>query len=103
MIETARRAVGVHRATEIFYEEICQDPEKELRRLLDPLDIPVVETDLSALQDVRHDLGGSPRFEGAERRTLQLDERWRDEMPQEALDLFERRAGELNRFRGYKD
>ena len=103
MIETARRAVGVHRATEVFYEDVCRDPEKELRRLLDPLDIPVVETDLSALEDVRHDIGGSPRFEGAERRTLQLDERWRDEMPQEALDLFERRAGELNRFRGYKD
>ncbi|MDE0893033.1 MAG: hypothetical protein OSB14_12690, partial [Planctomycetota bacterium] len=61
------------------------------------------ETDLGALAGTRHDIGGSPRFEGAERRALQLDERWREEMPKDALELFERRAGELNRFRGYKD
>jgi hypothetical protein len=103
MIETARRAVGVHKATEASYEELCRDPKGELQRLLAPHGVPVVETDLGALEGARHDIGGSPRFEGAERRTLQLDERWREEMSKEALELFERRAGELNRFRGYKD
>ena len=103
MIETARRGVGIHKATEASYEDVCRDPEGQLRRLLAPFGIPVVETDLGALAGTRHDIGGSPRFEGAERRALQLDERWREEMPKDALELFERRAGDLNRFRGYKD
>ena len=103
MIETARRAVGVHRATEASYEEICADPRGQLERLLSLFHIPVETVDLGALSELRHDIGGSPSFQGAERRTLQLDERWRDEMPAEALEHFEQRAGELNRFRGYKD
>ena len=103
LIETARRAIGLHKATELLYEDLCKDPVRELERLLSPHKARVETTDLSLLPDVRHDLGGSPTFKGAERREIQLDERWREELPQEVLEEFERRAGRLNRFRGYTD
>jgi len=103
LIETARRAIGLHKATELLYEDLCRDPARELERLLSPHKIPLETADLSRLPDVRHDIGGSPTFKGAERREIKLDERWREELPREALEEFERRAGRLNRFRGYKD
>lgn len=103
LIETARRAIGLHKATELLYEDLCRDPARELERLLSPHKIPVDTTDLSDLPDLRHDIGGSPTFKGAERREIKLDERWREELPQEVLEEFERRAGPLNRFRGYTD
>ena len=103
MIETARRAVGVHKATEARYEDLCRDPRGELERILAPFDVSVETTDLGSLPDVRHDIGGSPSFQGTERRDIQLDERWREELPPEALEEFKRRASHMNRFRGYTD
>ena len=103
LVETARRAMGLHKATELLYEDLCRDPERELERLLAPYKIPVETPDLGRLPDIRHDIGGSPPFKGAERREITLAERWRDELPPEALEEFERRASRLNRFRGYTD
>ncbi|MCH2106778.1 MAG: sulfotransferase [Planctomycetes bacterium] len=103
LIETARRGVGLDKATELRYEDLCQDPRAELERLLKPYGVPVETTDLGQLPDVRHDIGGSPTFKGAEKREIRLDERWREALPADALAEFERRAGRLNRFRGYKD
>jgi len=102
-IETARRAIGLKKATEALYEDLCRDPGGELERLLSPYKIPVESLDLGTLPSVRHDIGGSPTFQGAERREVKLDERWREELPVDALKEFERRASQLNRFRGYKD
>ena len=101
--ESARRAVGVRRATEARYEDLCRDPQGVVERLLAPFDVPVETTDLGSLPDVRHDIGGSPSFQGAEHRGIHLDERWREDMPPEALEEFERRASQMNRFRGYTD
>ena len=103
LIETARRGVGLNRATELKYEDLCADPRAELERLLKPYEIPVETTDLGRLPDVRHDIGGSPTFKGSEKRDIKLDERWREALPPQALEEFERRAGRLNRFRGYRD
>lgn len=103
MIETARRAIGTRRVIESRYEDLCRDPQAELERLLAPFDIPIETTDLASLPTLRHDIGGSPHFQGAEQRDIRLDERWREDMPKDALDEFERRAGALNRFRDYKD
>ncbi len=103
LIETARRAIGLNKATEMKYEELCEDPEGGLARLLSPYDIPVETVDLGELSDVRHDIGGSPTFKGAERREVKLDERWREDLPQDALEEFQRRASRLNHFRGYTD
>ena len=102
-IETARRAIGAKKATESLYEDLCRDPRAELERLLSPYKIPVETTDLGKLTAVRHDIGGSPTFQGEEKREIKLDERWREELPADALEEFERRASQLNRFRGYKD
>jgi len=103
LIETARRAVGLHRATEARYEDLCRDPKGELQRLLAPFDVPVETTDLASLPGVRHDIGGSPSFQGGERGEIQLDETWREDLSSEALEVFEECAGQMNRYRGYTD
>jgi len=103
LIETARRAIGLGKATEARYEDLCRDPGGELERLLSPFGLSLETTDLGSLPDVRHDIGGSPSFQSADHREIHLDERWREDMPPEALEEFERRASQMNRFRGYTD
>jgi hypothetical protein len=103
MIETARRAVGAVHATELRYEDLCRDPRAELECILKPHDIPIATVDLAVLPTTRHDIGGSPSFQGSERRDIRLDESWRTDLPPEALAAFQRRGATLNRFRGYTD
>ncbi|MDP9437440.1 MAG: sulfotransferase, partial [Actinomycetota bacterium] len=86
----------------VRYEELCRDPGKVLESILGPLGVPVRTTDLRSLSAERHDLGGSPRFREALPEKIELDERWRTEMPEEALATFERIGGRMNRRLGYE-
>jgi len=84
------------------YEDLCVDPAGVLKKALAPVGVPVEQIDLTLLPAERHQLGGSPRFRGDAPKAIELDERWRKQMPAEALRVFERRAGALNRRFGYE-
>ena len=86
----------------VYYEELCRDPAAVLESILSRVDVAVQTIDLSALPAERHDLGGSPRFRARAPHKIEADERWRTEMPKEALASFERIAGPMNRKLGYE-
>jgi hypothetical protein len=76
-------------------------PREVLERILKKVNISVRSVDLGRLPTERHELGGSPRFQGKNPTKIELDERWRSEMPERALFTFERIAGRVNRRLGY--
>jgi hypothetical protein len=90
-------------STSVFvrYEELCMKPREVLERILKKVNISVRSVDLGRLPTERHELGGSPRFQGKNPTKIELDERWRSEMPERALFTFERIAGRVNRRLGY--
>lgn len=87
----------------VRYEELCADPIGEVGGILAPVGLRAETADLGLLPDERHDLGGSPRFapQAPGAGSIELDERWRHEMPKEALRVFEKVAGPMNRRLGY--
>ncbi len=85
----------------VHYEELCKDPRGVLEGILAPLEVAVRTTDLRSVSAERHDLGGSPRFRESLPERIELDERWRTEMPEEVLATFERIGGRMNRRLGY--
>ncbi|MGB3680995.1 MAG: sulfotransferase [Rubrobacteraceae bacterium] len=85
----------------VYYEDLCRNPIKVLESILGRVNTTVQSTELGDLSDERHDLGGSPRFRKRRSVEIQADERWRTEMPKDALATFERIAGPMNRRLGY--
>ena len=85
----------------VRYEDLCRDPAAVLGGILRPFGVPVRTTELLGLPPERHDLGGSPRFKGGGSGAIELDERWRTEMPKGDLATFEKIAGAMNRRLGY--
>lgn len=85
--------------TVVRYEAICRSPDRILDRLL-PDGRPTASHDDLEPRD-RHHIGGAPGFRLGAADVPRLDLRWVDEMPDETLALFERRAGGLNARLGY--
>jgi hypothetical protein len=81
------------------YEDLCREPEAELRRACTFLEIDpsLVSLDFRARQ--LHVLGNDMRLKSTAEITL--DERWRTQLSAEDLNVFEKVAGEMNRAYGY--
>ncbi|NQV02224.1 MAG: sulfotransferase [Bacteroidia bacterium] len=83
----------------VRYEELCRNPEGELIRVCDFLQIPYQEKML-AMEGPFHMLGGNPGT--CERsKTIRLDTGWEQNFDQKQLTLFNEMAGSLNRELGY--
>jgi hypothetical protein len=82
-------------------EDLCRRPEETVRDLFRFLEVdPDVKPDY-ADRTHRHIVGNRMRhaFTGE----IRSDESWRAKLSPELLELFERRAGALNRTLGYTD
>lgn len=92
-IPTANRTV-------VRYEQLCTDPERELRRLcaLARIDWDPAMLDFRA---DRHNLGGNPMRFREDEREIRLDEVWRGALSPPDIREFDRIAGWLNRRLGY--
>lgn len=75
------------------YEDVCRAPRAALSQLLGMAGLSLDEP---AMPDL-HAIGGSPDSRSAPLDELQVDDRWKDQMPAATLARFERRAGALNR------
>lgn len=74
---------------EVRYENLCKDPGAELARLYRFLDLPDAPGNLAY---ERHAIGGNPsRFDA--RKTVVADEKWRTELSELDLQIFERVVG----------
>ncbi|HSH03680.1 MAG TPA: sulfotransferase [Anaerolineae bacterium] len=111
----------------VSYERLATAPAEEVRALSEFLELPYEEEMLAYYDHEHHVLGGNtgtqslvargqalaePFVQLTERNAyyyenhplaIRLDERWRMELDDEALALFNERAGEINRELGYED
>jgi len=78
----------------VTYENLATNTEQELRRISGQLGLDY-HADMKSPDQVQHIANGNDtRFRNMR---VQLDTRWHDELPEEALDYFESVAGSLNR------
>lgn len=85
----------------IRYEALCEEPERELRRVCDFLALEY-EPGMSTLWDRPvHNIPGNPMPFDRTRRSIRKDERWRRDLSEGDIRAFERAAGVFNRSLGY--
>ena len=84
----------------VHYEDLASKPEETLEKVCSFLKLEY-RPEMLNFRDDRHNLGGNPmRFRSSEQQ-IRLDERWREEMPSDALEVFNKTGARLNRKLGY--
>jgi hypothetical protein len=96
------RSVPARQKLRVHYEAVCEDPEREVRRMCDFLGLPFAPAMLALWQRPVHNIPGNPMLFDRSRRTISKDERWRRDLSAGDLAAFERAAGRLNRSFGYR-
>jgi hypothetical protein len=96
--EAVLRGLGPDRWIELRYEDLCRDPDAQLRRVFAFLGVPDAKITLRASE--HHIIGNGMRLDDT--REVRLDERWRDSLDASQLAVFDRVAGETNRRLGYR-
>lgn len=100
-LRRAERYVAPENRFRVRLEDLCRDPETTVRSLFRFLRVdPEVRLDYTDRSD-RHVVGNRMRLTFAGE--IRSDESWRGKLSPALLDLFERRAGALNRRLGYTD
>ena len=84
---------------QVRYEDLCSQPEAELRRICDFLGLAPEQVTLNFRARQQHVIGNGMRLDRTE--VIRADERWREHLTAEALQSFDQVAGELNRRYGY--
>lgn len=84
----------------VHYEDLCNDTEVTLREVFDFLavDCEAIAADFRTVEN--HVIGNGMRLDSTAE--VRLDERWRDVLTAEDLQVFEQVAGETNRRYGYE-
>jgi hypothetical protein len=84
---------------QVRYEDLCREPAPMLEKLCDFLGMDRERVVLDFRSRQQHVLGNDMRLKSTSE--IRVDERWRKQLSQEDLDVFEAAAGDLNRKYGY--
>jgi hypothetical protein len=84
----------------VRYESLATEPEQQLRRICDFLEIEYTPEMLEFVATESHIANGN-RMRFDRTAVISLDEKWRDTLSPQMLRFFERHAGDLNRRLGY--
>ena len=85
--------------TELRYEEYCADPTATMNRVFEALELDPSEATRDFRSVEHHVVGNMMRLDTTS--AVSLDERWRDVLTPEDINVFDRVAGDLNRRYGY--
>ncbi len=86
----------------VRYEDLCNNPQGELRRICQFLSLEFSEEMLDFRKSGHHDIDGNRmRFDTS--KEIVNRETWRQELECTDLQIFERFAGSINRRLGYSD
>jgi len=85
---------------EVRYERLCTDTEETLRAICQFLGLPSTDVVLDFRATEHHVVGNGMRLDATSQ--IVLDERWRERLTPEDLEIFESIAGSLNRRYGYR-
>jgi hypothetical protein len=84
---------------DVRYESYCREPEATLRQLQEFLGVEPGRQPREFRAVEQHVVGNGMRLDSSPE--IQLDERWREEMTEQDLRVFDDVAGEMNRRYGY--
>lgn len=86
----------------IRYEDLCADREITLQKICRRFRIPYEDSMLNLSNENRHNIGGSPhRFSWNPETLIQLDERWKENMPVWHKMIYFIIAGVVHKSYGY--
>ena len=85
----------------VRYEDLCEDPARELSRICRFLGIPFEPAMVRLWERPVHNIPGNPMLFQKSRREIARDERWRRELSAADIATIERLAGSMNREFGY--
>lgn len=83
----------------VQYEDLCRQPEATIRQLCRFLGLNAEKVNLDFRSRQSHVLGNEMRLKSSAE--IRLDQRWRQQLSQSDLEIFERVAGQMNRRYGY--
>jgi len=95
------RHVPKEQQLRMHYEDLCVNPEQELRKICAFLEIDFEDSTLNIRSPDIHSLGGNNMRWRNQEDTIAFDEKWRSSLSNEDLKVFEEVAGSQNRLLGY--
>jgi hypothetical protein len=95
------RGIPATQCHRIRYEDLCEDPARELRRVCDFLGLAFEEPMPRLWERAVHNIPGNPMLFQKARRDITRDERWRRELTADQAAIVERITSPLNRSFGY--
>lgn len=100
-LELMRKRLNDDRVFDLHYEQLCREPEQTMSAIWSWLGIEAQELqDLGSIAAKTHILGNKMRLRNASK--IRYDDTWKASLTPADLQLFERRAGDLNRKLGYE-
>jgi hypothetical protein len=85
----------------VRYEALCEDPERELRRICGFLGLEYEPGMTELWKRPVHNIPGNPMLFNRHQRAIHRDDRWRRDLSDGDLHAFARSAGRLNSSLGY--
>lgn len=100
-IQLALKNLRSSEIMQIAYEALCQQPENTLNHICQFIGIDYEGNMLKFRDKTQHGIGGNPmRFRTTET-TIHLDEKWKKELNNNELVIFNKIAGNVNKKLGY--
>ena len=99
--EEARRKLPKVRWLRTRYEELCTDPDKHLAELCDFMGVPHLPAPEGYRSTAHHIIGNKMRSSSDPRRSIRLDEKWRETLSESEQRIVARVAGNQARRYGY--
>jgi hypothetical protein len=101
-IELVLRTIPKAQQLRVRYEDLCDDPARELERICRFAGVPYDHGMLTLRQRPSHEIPGNPMLFRTGERSIAKDERWRQELSPEEVRECERVLGRRNRRYGYE-
>lgn len=98
----ALRGIPAAQMHRVRYEDVCEDPQRELARICGFLGLTFEPSMLRLWERPVHNIPGNPMLFAKSRRQIARDERWRRELSEPDVTTIERIAGRMNREFGYQ-
>jgi hypothetical protein len=95
------RSVPRELRIQIRYEDLCEQPHREIERLCGFLGLKFEPQMPTLWQRPVHNIPGNTMLFNRTRQTISRDDRWQDDLSVKDLEAFDRIAGRLNRAFGY--
>ena len=85
----------------IHYENLCRNPKQEIQKICQFLNIKYEEGVLNFRTSEIHGIGGNTMRFRTQEDQIVLDEKWKDQISKEDLQIFQQIAGKINSKYGY--